>query len=202
MVDLYSKPKASHILSQEDRERCMEKIRWCMEIAKKKWPDKEFPMPDVYFDVKNTNGGMAYFHQWMLRFNIILFAENVDHFIETTVVHECAHLICDRVHGLTKIDANGKLKRIGAHGKEWKSVMTFFEVPAKRCHSYDISSVSRPKKKRAKAGTIISGDGDGGAAEIIFMRRRVENCFKRLPLDQKRDFKNWLLTQMEEYENV
>lgn len=66
------------------------------------------------------------------------FVNNYESLKNFTVPHEVAHLITAARYG----------KPRNAHGWEWASVMTFFEVPANKYHFYDMSNIKTNKVKR------------------------------------------------------
>lgn len=179
--------KARKLLTVELIQKVEARVKECLVIAKNKWPDKEFEMPEIRYDVKNTHGGLAYGKEWMIRLNLILCYENEEHFIKQTVAHEVAHLIQRRVYGVVReIEINGQkiTKRVQAHGPEWKSVMELLGIPADRCHNYDVSSIQTSKRK--KRGSIVKG------RDTINMLRRLENGVKRLDEGAQLAFGSWL----------
>lgn len=130
------------LLSNELRKKVEAKVKSTLEIAEKEYNQK-FEMPEIRYDIKNTHGGMAYYNAWLIRLNLILLVENEEEFINQTVPHEVAHLINLKVNK----PAAGK-KRLMPHGKEWQAVMKVLGVPAKRCHTYDCTSIDRSGKRR------------------------------------------------------
>lgn len=157
------------LLTPELRKKIEVKIQECLTIAEARYEQK-FEMPEVRYDIKNTDGGTATFQQWLIRLNLILCFENEAHFIATTVPHEVAHLIARRVYH-AKIAATGKKMR--PHGPEWKEVMDLFKVPAKVTHSYDCTSIA--KKPRRKRGSKLRG------AEADLLVHRLTIAAKRMP---------------------
>jgi SprT protein len=95
------------------------------------------PRPRVKFELRGTVAGRAYYSKNLIQFNPILLDENPEHFVKQTVGHEVAHLAAFVKHG----------GQIRPHGSEWSRVMWALGLPAKRCHNYDISTVTgrRPK---------------------------------------------------------
>ena len=63
-----------------------------------------------------------------------------DHYIETTVAHEWAHLATRKVHGYG----------VASHGPEWKQMMINIGVPPARCHSYKVPEGMNVGKQRQK----------------------------------------------------
>lgn len=176
------------LLTPELRKKIEVKIRECLEIAEKRYEQK-FEMPEVRYDIKNTDGGTATFQQWLIRLNLILCFENESHFIATTVPHEVAHLVARRVYH-AKIAATGKKMR--PHGPEWKEVMELFKLPAKVTHSYDVTSIAR--KPRRKRGSKLRG------AEADLLLHRLTVAAKRMPKRHLAKFIDALLVHQEELE--
>jgi SprT protein len=73
-----------------------------------------------------------------------ILSNNFDSFIEDIVVHEVAHYLTDRLHGLVM-----RGKRVSHHGKEWKYMMRVLGAKTiKRCHSYRVDEISHKKVKK------------------------------------------------------
>lgn len=94
------------------------------------------PKPIVKFDLRGTKAGEAWAGHGIVRFNPILLDENPEHFVRQTVGHEIAHLAARTKYG------NG----ISSHGVEWRNIMYRLGLPAKRCHNYDVSTVTGRKR--------------------------------------------------------
>lgn len=117
------------------------KVRECFERAGELWPDHQFELPQIKFDLRGRTAGQAFYKENRLRFNMVLLKENGDRFINRTVPHECAHLITRAVFGNSR--------KIKSHGKEWKYVMHKLGVEdSTRCHSYDTTNSRVSRKKR------------------------------------------------------
>lgn len=95
-------------------------------LAENHW-GREFPFPQVRFDLRGLCAGQALQRDNCIRINLTLFRENVEQYLRQTVGHELAHLVCWHVHG----------HRVRPHGAEWRQVMHVFGLPAQRCHTYD-----------------------------------------------------------------
>ncbi|MCG7874030.1 MAG: SprT-like domain-containing protein [Candidatus Thiodiazotropha lotti] len=88
--------------------------------------------PEILFDLKGKSAGLLVIHpsgQMKIRYNSTLLAQYGEKFLEQTVPHEVAHLLARRLYG----------QSIKPHGSEWRSIMSYFNVPANRCHSFDTS---------------------------------------------------------------
>ena len=129
-----------------------------------------FALPEIRWDVKNTDGGRAAYKDWLVRFNLILCVENEEKFLKTTVPHEMAHLIAYQVYHKALADAGKKLR---PHGKEWKEAMSVVETPPAVKHTYDCTSIQRPKRR--PRGSILRG------AEADLLVHRLTIAAKRMP---------------------
>ena len=174
------------LLTQDRRKKVEAKIREVFDIAEKEYKRK-FEMPDIRYDIKNTDGGTATFQQWLIRLNLILMVENEEKFLNTTVPHEAAHLIARRVYH-NKLAAEGKKMR--PHGIEWKEVMKLFDISAKVNHSYDCTSIQR--SHRRKRGSKLRG------AEADVLLHRLMIAAKRFPKRHLAVFINNLVAYQED----
>lgn len=98
---------------------------------------ENFDFPKISFNKKGSISGSFSSRDNEISFNFTLLKENYDKFMETTVVHEVSHFICYVMFG----HQYSRSGRHISHGRSWKSIMNFFGVPAKRCHSYNCDSV-------------------------------------------------------------
>jgi len=174
------------LLSEDRRKKVEDQIRASLNIAEKQYKQK-FEMPEIRYDIKNTNGGTATFQKWLIRLNLILMVENEEKFLATTVPHEAAHLVARRVYH-DKLAAEGK--KMQPHGKEWKEVMALFEIPAKVTHSYDCTSIERPKRR--PRGSKLRG------AEADILLHRLMIAAKRFPKRHLTIFINNLVAYQED----
>jgi SprT protein len=88
--------------------------------------------PEIIFNLRGKAAGlmvMGHNGSSKIRYNPALLQRYGQRFIEQTIPHEAAHLIARIMHGAS----------IKPHGKEWRSIMAFFNAPAERCHHYDTS---------------------------------------------------------------
>jgi SprT protein len=88
--------------------------------------------PTILFDLKGKTAGVLSIQKYgatKIRYNAALLQQYGQQFIQQTVPHEVAHLIARRLHG----------PNIKPHGREWRTIMSFFNTPAMRCHNYDTS---------------------------------------------------------------
>lgn len=114
---------------------CIEAVRFYVEELRTK-AGIIIPMPIVRFDLRGTTAGKAWSSKNILQFNPILLDQNPERFVRQTCGHEVAHLGAFVKYG----------PRIQPHGKEWARVMWALSLPAKRCHNYDISTITGRKR--------------------------------------------------------
>jgi predicted SprT family Zn-dependent metalloprotease len=179
------------LLTPELRAKVERRARELLDLSSKIWPEhaaKFQDAPEIRYDVKNKFGGYAITggeDDWTIRLNLILCYENEADFIEQTVGHEVAHLVCRVVFGRTKtVVEKGQptVKKVRSHGKEWRSVMEKFGLKPATYHKYDTSSIEVKPRKRAKRGAILS------ISQVDDMLKRLETGFKRLPKEQQELF--------------
>lgn len=157
------------LLSKELKTKVEKALLNACKIAEEHYK-QPFELPEIRWDVKNTDGGRANYAQWLVRFNLILCCENEEKFLATTVPHEMAHLITYRVF-FEKLATEGK--KLKPHGKEWKEVMGVLSVPAKTTHTYQTTSIQRPKR-RPRGSKLL-----GAEADLLLHRLTV--AAKRMP---------------------
>lgn len=110
------------------------------------------PKYQITFGLKSGVAGRAQISKKVIKFNPTLLRENPEAFLARTPGHEVVHFAAFAKHGLG----------IDAHGQEWKNMMVQLGLDAKRCHSYDTSTVptnfgTRPNPRRNNI--IQSNDG-------------------------------------------
>lgn len=175
------------ILSPELRKKVEARVRECLDLGEKKY-GRKFSMPEIRYDVKNTDGGLAYHQKWLIRLNLILCYENEEHFIKTTVGHEAAHLIARAVYNDKVLAETGKKMR--PHGKEWREAMDVVGLEPKVTHNYDVTSIAR--KPRRPRGSKLRG------AEADLLVHRLTVAAKRMPKRHLALFIRNLLAHQEE----
>lgn len=131
-------------ISKELDDRLYLKLTECIAIAEKRF-NQTFEIPMVEYNVEGMKGGSAKPNMWSLHFNPIIFNENVEHYLASTVPHELAHLIDNRVYS-GKVKAWGGRRSI--HGNTWKSIMRLFGAEPNRCHSYDVNNAQLRVKNK------------------------------------------------------
>lgn len=105
---------------------------------------QKFKRPEIRYDIRNTNGGEAWFRVNRIRLNLTFLVENEEKFLASTVPHEVAHLVAHAVYDTKPM--NGK--KVRPHGKEWKEVMGVLSLEPKVTHTYDLTSLDLHKKVR------------------------------------------------------
>jgi predicted SprT family Zn-dependent metalloprotease len=174
------------VLTAEMKKRVSDRVKECLAIAAKKYPEHQWPMPEIAYDVHSWTAGMAYGNDWRIRLNAVMFFENEKDFLHNTVGHEVAHLIQRKVYGVTKIvQEKGKdvIKKVRSHGPEWKECMALLNLKPDVTHRYSVASL--PKKKRRRRGSMLA------ESEAQDMLRRLQTGFRRLPDVGKDAFIAW-----------
>ena len=88
-----------------------------------------FARPEISLKLRGQKAGVAHLQENKLRFNLQLYRENTDDFLQQTVAHEVAHLIAHALFG----------PRIQPHGAEWQQIMRgIYQLPPLRCHNYAV----------------------------------------------------------------
>lgn len=105
----------------------------------------------VKFNLRSGTAGRAQIGRNIIEYNPTLLRENPDNFLARTVGHEVVHHAAYALHGWD----------IAGHGPEWRRMMVMMNLPAVRCHSYDISNVpSRIGKTRnIQRPSVLQADG-------------------------------------------
>lgn len=130
-------------VSTELKQRVTQKLESCIALAEKRYAIK-VGMPTVLYTLTGKTAGWANYRQWTINLNAILFLHNVEDFLERTVPHEMAHLVCDRVYPEAHRPGYGKKREV--HGPRWREVATALGMTdITRCHSYDTSVSARSK---------------------------------------------------------
>ena len=105
----------------------------------------------VKYDINSARlGGEAHAAANVIRLNPVFLNAYTDHYIETTVAHEWAHLATRKVHGYG----------VASHGPEWKQMMINIGVPPARCHSYKVPEGMNVGKQRQKYQIVCDCCGE------------------------------------------
>ncbi len=131
------------MITTEIRNRVTAKIQHGIDLAKRRY-NVDIRMPTVVYTKRGTTAGTANYRTWTINLNPVLLVENTDKFIERTVPHELAHLICDLVYPHAHRPTRGVKRDV--HGQYWKDIMRTLGVPSNeitRCHSYDVTNAKK-----------------------------------------------------------
>lgn len=155
-------------VSKELKEQCQAEMDRCMAIARKEWPDVNFPRPFLVYDLRGRTAGTAQPTSGRIRINAVLLRENVKEMVENTVSHEVAHIVDRAVYGVQygAYDRRVGRRRVISHGKTFKSIQRLFGRCDKTYHNMDTtnSAVRRNTKPKHvwKCGcgeaTMLLGD--------------------------------------------
>ncbi len=106
------------------------KIKWCREKVLEKY--NHMITAEIRYDLTGTSRtGVCKYKGNIIRLNPFILKEYGDDYINTTVVHEFAHLAVHYILGY----------KAKPHGREWKWMMRFLEAPPNRCSDYNIQAV-------------------------------------------------------------
>ena len=126
-----------------------ERVQYFVAVARQKYPTLLMQDPQVLFFSNRRAAGSANWMQNYVKFNTILAEENKEEF-DNTVIHEVAHLVAPRVHGIF----------IKPHGEEFKSVMAVLGGRPNRTHNYsteNVKSRTRVVKREFEYGCGCAG---------------------------------------------
>jgi len=115
----------------EIHQRIQDKINQCSDIVFQQTGQRVVPTLDYNLRGTAAGRGGTRFGEPFISLNKVLLMENVDTMINQTVPHEFAHVVQYTVF---------KNNPGTGHGHVWKQVMSWFNVPATRCHSYDVTN--------------------------------------------------------------
>jgi SprT protein len=134
------------LVTKKLRNRVDAKIKWCIETARKHYNNNNIVCSGVKWDVNNSCGGCYKPGTAEIHLNPVLFNENVEDYLNSTIPHEVAHLVHHFVQ--CKISQICRRRR-DVHGPGWKAIMRVFGIhePA-RCHSYDVTVLRKTKTQK------------------------------------------------------
>jgi SprT protein len=87
----------------------------------------------VHCDLRGTNAGQVQIHRQRIRFNPWMAAAQPEAFMQTTIPHELAHVVCHLLHG----------RRARPHGREWREICVALGGDGLRCHGFDAAPARR-----------------------------------------------------------
>lgn len=141
------------LVPKEIKTRVESKVLECIKTATKTY-GYNFTIPSIKYTKRGTTAGVAELREWAINLNPILLVENVEEFINDTVIHEISHLIDYHLHpenfdGFVRVGGRVRRKKRDVHGATWRSVMTNLGGNPKRCHSFDVTN-AKVKKNRTE----------------------------------------------------
>jgi len=160
-----------------------QKIRQTLQFyynrARLLFPKYTRPIPTLEFDLRGQIGGQAFYHKNAIKVNVILYHENEQKYLHSTVPHELCHIVTDSLYG----------SHLAPHGPEWKHVMRTMGQDPKRCHSYDVTNAS-VRNKRTETTYCL-----GCGTKIMLTKRQFLNiqtlttrcCRMRLSVKSKEE---------------
>ena len=134
-------------LNDEQKKKVIDETRRYIKKATALFDIKEKPI-DITFNLKGRAAGMYRIknhkrfllitQQKEIRYNPHIFSKYFADNYATTIPHEVAHYITDRLYGLNNIKP---------HGQEWKAVMHAFDADASVTANYDLSGIPLKQQK-------------------------------------------------------
>lgn len=102
---------------------------------------QDFPDIDVDFDLTGRAAGMYSVRSGVarIRYNPYIFAKYFSSSLHTTVPHEVAHYVTDRLYGL---------HNIRPHGTEWAQIMRAFGASPRATGDYDLTGIPVRRQRR------------------------------------------------------
>ena len=102
------------------RQAIIDKVNEVVALARVKFPNYTHPAPAVTFYNAGTSAGKAK-GVYQVSFNLSVFEQDLQRFLDTTVPHEIAHTVCFAL-GIDR-----------GHGRNWKAVCLALGGDGKRC---------------------------------------------------------------------
>ena len=123
------------------KQEIIEKVEESFLIAERFY-NKTFERPrNIIFKRNGATGGSSNYSQRELMFQLDIAEHNADDFIKVVVPHEVAHYVQRAIYGYSH--------DVKPHGRQWKYIMVrVYNLPAERCHSYDVSVTKTRKRSR------------------------------------------------------
>jgi SprT protein len=130
---------ATPIDDQQQQQVCRETLA-CLQRAERLFRLGHKPIP-VLFDLTGRAAGMYRVERRraVIRYNPYIFARHFEHGLQTTVPHEVAHYITDRLYGLA---------HVRPHGREWRAVMQALGVEARATSTIDLEGLPLRRQRR------------------------------------------------------
>jgi SprT protein len=124
---------------QQQQQVCRETLA-CLQRAERLFTLGHKPIP-VLFDLGGRAAGMYRVdrRRAVIRYNPYIFARHFEYGLQTTVPHEVAHYITDRLYGLA---------HVRPHGREWRAVMRALGVEARATGRMDLDGLPLRRQRR------------------------------------------------------
>lgn len=151
--------------NKELYEAVEKKVKDTVEILNKKF-NFNMKNPQIYYDIRGTNGGLAKSASMTVHFNDKLLKENIKDFIETTVPHEVCHIA---VYHLCNVEKRTYPKN--GHGADWQIMMRVVGVNARKYHQYEV-----PKKE------AVEYKYECGCPSGLIIQEKVHKKIKDKPM--------------------
>jgi len=90
----------------------------------------------VRFDLHGMAAGQTMTHKNLLRFNRAIAERGLDTFLQETVPHEVAHLVCHVLYG----------RCVRPHGPEWQQICLALGGNGERCHRFEATPARRVRR--------------------------------------------------------
>ncbi len=125
--------------AQQQHRVCDETLR-CLQRAERLFRLGHRPIP-VLFDLTGRAAGMyrVAAGRAVIRYNPFIFALDFEQGLHTTVPHEVAHYITDRLYGI---------RHVRPHGTQWRAVMQALGVEARASGRFDLSGLPLRRQRR------------------------------------------------------
>jgi SprT protein len=129
----------------EMKNKVVESVKQFINKYNKSFSKKAYDIP-IKFTKRGKCAGCVSYHgdNVEFNFNMVLLRENFEDFLLNTVPHEVAHFVTWIQYGHQYTKSGRRI----IHGKDWKNMMSFFNVKDNRCHSYNTEKSSIRKMKR------------------------------------------------------
>jgi SprT protein len=88
---------------------------------------------EVCFNLRGIAAGQIHTAANLLRYNLPMAERQLDAFLKTTIPHEIAHAVCQKLYG----------RRVRPHGPEWQRICVALGGDGKRCHSFTSARTRR-----------------------------------------------------------
>ncbi len=127
-------------IDERQRQRVCVATLDCLRRAEHLFSLRHQPIP-VLFDLRGRAAGMYRVarREAVIRYNPYIFARYFEHGLHTTVPHEVAHYITDRLYGLA---------HVRPHGREWRGVMQALGAEPRATTRFDLSGIPLRSQRR------------------------------------------------------